>query len=101
MAEEKKIDIELRPEVARGIYSNLAIISHSPTEFTLDFVQMLPGMAKPSVGTCVIMTPEHTKRLLKALMDNVQRYESQFGEIRLRDNGAAPFTPPMGFKGEA
>ncbi|MBR4660319.1 MAG: DUF3467 domain-containing protein [Bacteroidales bacterium] len=100
MAEEKKIDIELRPEIARGIYSNLAIISHSPSEFTLDFVQMLPGMAKPSVGGRVIMTPEHTKRLLKALMDNVQRYESQFGEIRLRDN-TTPFTPPMGFKGEA
>jgi Protein of unknown function (DUF3467). len=97
--ENKQLDIELRPEVARGSYANLAIITHSSSEFILDFVQMMPGMPKPSVNSRVIMTPEHAKRLLKALMDNVQKYESQFGDIKLPENTAT--IPPMGFGGEA
>ena len=95
--EEQKIDIELRPEVARGVYSNLAIITHSASEFILDFVQMMPGLPKPSVNSRVLMTPENAKRLLKALMDNVQKYESQFGEIRFRDQNS--FIPPFGGSG--
>ena len=99
MADEKKIDIELRPEVARGCYANLAIITHSSSEFILDFIQMMPGLPKPTVNSRVLMTPEHTKRLLKALMENVQKYESQFGEIKLRES--ATIMPPFGFKAEA
>lgn len=95
--EEQKIDIELRPEVARGVYSNLAIITHSASEFILDFVQMMPGLPKPSVNSRVLMTPENAKRLLKALMDNVQKYESQFGEIKFRDQNS--FIPPFGGSG--
>lgn len=95
--EEQKIDIELRPEVARGVYSNLAIITHSTSEFILDFVQMMPGLPKPSVNSRVLMTPENAKRLLKALMDNVQKYESQFGEIKFRDQNS--FIPPFGGSG--
>lgn len=98
MAEEKNIDIELRPEIAAGVYSNLAIITHSSNEFIMDFVQMMPGLPKPRVNSRVLMTPENTKRLLRALMDNIQKYESQFGEIKLRDNAAVR---PMGFGGEA
>ena len=91
MAEEKKFDIEILPEIASGIYSNLAVITHSSNE-------MMPGIPKPTVKTRVIMTPENTKRLLRALMENVQKYESQFGEIKFRENPAAR---PMGFGGEA
>ena len=84
MAENKQIDIELRPEVARGCYSNLAVITHSSSEFIVDFVQMMPGLAKPTVNSRVLMTPENAKRLLKALMDNIQKYEQQFGQIQLQ-----------------
>ena len=97
MAENKQIDIELRPEVARGCYSNLAVITHSSSEFIVDFVQMMPGLAKPTVNSRVLMTPENAKRLLKALMDNIQKYESNFGEIKFRDQNS--FMPPMGGAG--
>lgn len=97
MADNNQIDIELRPEVARGNYSNLAIITHSTSEFILDFVQMMPGLPKPTVNSRVLMTPENAKRLLKALMENVQKYESQFGEIRFREQNT--FVPPMGNTG--
>ena len=83
MAEEKKFDIELRPEIAVGVYSNLAIITHSSNEFIMDFVQMMPGLPKPSVRSRVLMTPENAKRLIRALMDNMQKYESQFGRIEI------------------
>ena len=96
--EEKKIDIELRPEIARGVYSNLAIITHSASEFIFDFVQMMPGIPKPTVNSRVLMTPENAKRLLRAHMDNVQKYESQFGEIKLKEPAGVP---PMGFGGQA
>ena len=80
---QKQIQLELKPEIARGTYSNLAIITHSHSEFIIDFATMLPGQPKPEVGNRIIMTPEHTKRLLNALMDNITKYESQFGFIDL------------------
>ena len=83
MEENKQIQLELKPEVAKGCYSNLAIISHSHSEFIIDFATMLPGQPKPEVSNRIIMTPEHTKRLLNALMDNITKYESQFGFIDL------------------
>jgi hypothetical protein len=79
---ENKINIELSEEKASGIYSNLAIITHSTTEFVCDFVQMMPGMPKAKVQSRVIMTPENAKRLLRALQDNVQKFESNFGTIK-------------------
>jgi Protein of unknown function (DUF3467). len=86
---EKKIDIEIKPEVAQGRYSNLAIITHSSSEFILDFAQNMPGMPKVQVGSRIVMTPEHAKRLLGALNENIRKYESQYGEIRL------PVSPMM------
>ena len=83
---EKKIDIEIKPEVAQGHYANLAIITHSSSEFILDFAQNMPGLPKMQVGSRIIMTPEHAKRLLGALTENIRKYESQFGEIRLPMN---------------
>ena len=80
---EKKIDIEIKPEVAQGRYSNLAIITHSSSEFILDFAAALPGLPKAQIGDRIIMTPEHAKRLMNALFDNVSKYEAQFGVIDL------------------
>jgi|TARA_B110000116_G_scaffold272152_1_gene295448 hypothetical protein len=84
MAEKEKkskLNIELPEEVASGIYSNLAVITHSPTEFVTDFIQIMPGVPKAKVRSRIIMTPQHAKRLLKALAENVKRYESQHGSI--------------------
>lgn len=79
----QQLQIELKPEVAEGVYSNLAIITHSSSEVITDFVQMMPGMPKAQVRSRVIMAPEHAKRLLMALQDNIQKYEKQFGPIKL------------------
>ena len=80
---QKQIQLELKPEIARGTYSNLAIITHSHSEFIIDFATMLPGQPKPEVSNRIIMTPEHTKRLLNALADNINKFENQFGFIDL------------------
>ena len=76
-----KLNIELPEDVAGGMYSNLAVITHSPTEFVMDFIQIMPGVPKAKVRSRVIMTPQHAKRLMKALIENVKRYESQNGTI--------------------
>lgn len=83
MAEQPKneIKIELTPEVASGNYANLAVINHSPNEFFLDFIQVVPGMPQARVQTRVVMTPENAKNLLFALRDNLAKYESVFGDI--------------------
>ena len=78
------IDVELDPEVAKGHYSNLAIISHSTSEFIIDFASLLPGMPKAKVKSRVILTPEHAKRLLLSVQDNVARYETNIGRIELQ-----------------
>lgn len=83
MEEKNQISLELKPETARGNYSNLAIITHSRSEFILDFATMLPGLPKPEISNRLIMTPEHAKRLLNALQDNIIKYENQFGLIDL------------------
>ena len=84
MSEEKKkegLNIELGEEIAEGTYSNLAIINHSPSEFIVDFIQMMPGVPKAKVKSRVILTPQHAKSLMKALHDNINKYEDQFGKI--------------------
>ncbi len=94
MEEQKnKINIELSEEVAEGIYSNLAIITHSHAEFILDFVKMMPGIPKAKVKSRIILTPEHAKRLYKALHDNIRKFESIHGPIKeTKDSGMPPFT---------
>ena len=79
----QEINIELGEKEAEGIYSNLAIIAHSPAEFVIDFTRIMPGVPKGKVHARIIMTPPHVKLLLNALADNVMKYESQFGEIKL------------------
>ena len=80
-----QLAIEINPQTTKVSYSNLAIISHSRSEFVLDFATTLPGLPKAQVGDRIIMTPEHAKRLLNALAENVGRYEAQFGTISLGD----------------
>ena len=77
-----QINIELDEKIAEGIYSNLAIINHSVSEFVLDFVSVMPGTPKSKVKSRIILTPQHAKRLVKALNDNVKRFESAHGEIK-------------------
>lgn len=91
---ENQLNIALSPEVAEGVYSNLAIISHSSSEFVLDFVRIMPGTPKANVKSRVILTPEHAKRLLFALQDNITKYEQHFGKINMPEN-AAPMMPPV------
>lgn len=94
MEDKKKgLEIELSPEVAEGVYSNLAIIAHSSSEFIIDFARIMPGVNKANVKSRIILTPEHAKRLLYALQDNIARYESQNSKITLNGQGgtATPF----------
>ena len=99
--EEQKLSVNLSPEMAEGTYSNLAIIAHSSSEFVLDFVRMMPGMKQAEVKSRIILTPEHAKKLLYALQENVQKFENQFGKIQFNNAPAsAPqSTIPMSFGG--
>ncbi len=90
MAEEKnppqnQINIELSEEIAEGIYSNLAMIAHSNSEFVIDFIRLMPGVPKAKVKSRIVITPEHAKRLLFALKENIEKYEASFGLIKRTD----------------
>ncbi len=95
----QQINIELDADVAQGIYSNLAIINHSASEFVVDFVSIMPGVPKSKVKSRIILTPQHAKRLLKALADNVNRFEQAHGEIK--DFEQPPIPMNFGPTGEA
>lgn len=103
MADEKEtpnspqqINIELSEEIAEGIYSNLAMIAHSNSEFVIDFIRLMPGVPKAKVKSRIVITPEHAKRLLAALKDNIEKYEHSFGNIK--PSGEPPRFP-MNFGG--
>ncbi len=85
MADQQKdknqLNIELSEEIADGIYSNLAVITHSNAEFVIDFVRVMPGMPKAKVKSRILLTPQHAKRLMRALADNISKYESAHGKI--------------------
>ena len=85
-----QLNIEISEEVADGIYSNLAIITHSNSEFVVDFVRVMPGVPKAKVRARILLTPQHAKRLMRALIDNVQKYESAHGTIRESDMPEIP-----------
>jgi hypothetical protein len=90
---QEEINIELTEEIAEGVYSNLAIITHSHSEFVVDFVRLMPGVPKPKVKSRVILTPQHAKRLMKALQDNIKKFESMHGEIKdIEDGYGLPMT---------
>jgi Protein of unknown function (DUF3467) len=81
----QQINIELGEKEAEGIYSNLAIITHSPAEFIIDFTRIVPGVPKAKVHARIITTPQHAKMLLKALKDNIDKFEARFGEIQIEN----------------
>ncbi len=77
----KQLNIELSEDVAEGEYANLVMIAHSPEEFILDFIRVVPGVRKARVKSRIIITPQHAKRLLRALADNIERYERAHGPV--------------------
>jgi len=100
--QNKELQLEIKPDVAQGHYVNLALVTHSRSEFILDAAAILPAMPKAQIVSRLIMTPEHAKQLLLALQDNVHKYEQQFGDIQLpqqsrpQGNTIAPFSIPKG-----
>ncbi len=93
-----QLNIELSEDVAQGIYSNLAVITHSSAEFVVDFVRIMPGVPKAKVKSRIVLTPEHAKRLLNALQDNLSKYEAVHGKIKNTESGGVP-NIPMNFGG--
>lgn len=91
----QQLQIELGEKEAEGIYSNLAIITHSPAEFIIDYTRVTPGVPKARVLSRIIMTPQHMKLLIGAMKENLDRYESQYGEIRVE---GAQANHPFGFR---
>tara|TARA_B100001778_G_scaffold178293_1_gene146667 strand:+ start:191 stop:493 length:303 start_codon:yes stop_codon:yes gene_type:complete len=96
---DQKINIELDQEVAEGIYSNLAVINHSVSEFIVDFVSLMPGSPKAKVKSRIILSPQHAKRLKTALEDNIKRFEKSNGKIKNDDQSNIPLN--FGPTGEA
>lgn len=92
----QQINIELGEKEAEGIYSNLAIISHSPAEFIIDFTRIVPGVPKAKVHARIITTPQHAKMLMKALKENIEKFEAKFGDINIESapNQHFGFVPP-------
>lgn len=97
--EENQLQIELKEDIAQGTYANLAILTHSSSEFIIDFIRVMPGVPKAGVQSRVILAPEHAKRLLRALEDNVDKYERVFGTINIGEDQT--FSSMINMKGEA
>lgn len=98
----QQLQIDLPQTVAPGVYSNFAIISHSSSEFVVDFATLLPGVPKATVRSRVMLAPEHAKRLVQALQENIVRYEQQFGKIHIPNQQPRTIAPfGIGGKGEA
>ncbi|HOK37472.1 MAG: DUF3467 domain-containing protein [Bacteroidales bacterium] len=89
-AKQNQINIELDDQVGEGTYANLAVITHSPSEFVIDFVRIMPGLPKAKVKSRVILTPEHAKRFLGALQENIQKFESVNGPIKIKQGNPIP-----------
>ena len=98
-AKENNINIELDESIAQGLYSNLVIVNHSPTEFVLDFINVMPGAPKAKVRSRIILTPDHTKKFINALGENLNKYEKSFVKIKNFQKEVIPIS--FGPKGEA
>lgn len=94
---DKKMEIELSKDEAPGTYSNLVMITHSPSEFVFDFIAIMPGLTKARVMKRMVLTPEHAKRFSKALLDNIRRYEELHGEIQVK--GKSDVQQPFNYRG--
>lgn len=98
---QQGLQIELTPEIAQGEYANFAIITHSSSDFILDFARVLPGVPKTQVKSRVILAPEHAKRLLAALQENIMRYEREYGQIKIPNQEPRTIAPFGTSNGEA
>lgn len=96
-AKKPQLNIELSEEAAEGIYSNLAVITHSPAEFVIDFIRVMPGVPKAKVKSRIVITPQHAKRLMRAIGENIAKYESQYGPIQ--ESKGPEHIIPMNFGG--
>ena len=99
--QQQGLQIELTPDVAQGEYANFAIITHSSSDFVVDFARVLPGVPKSQVKSRIILAPEHAKRLLAALQENVMRYEREYGQIKIPNQEPRTIAPFGSSKGEA
>ena len=99
--QQGQMQIELPQDVSQGEYANFAIITHSSSDFVIDFARVLPGVPKAQVKSRVILAPEHAKRLLGALQENIMRYEHEFGPIRIPNQEPRTISPFPTGKGEA
>lgn len=99
--QQGQLQLELPQDVAQGEYANFAIISHSSSDFVIDFARVLPGVPKSSVRSRVILAPEHAKRLLNALQENIMRYEREFGTIKIPNQEPRTISPFNVGQGEA
>lgn len=97
--QQQQLNIELTEEMADGSYANLVIITHSFAEFVFDFVNVMPNIPKAKVKSRIVMTPHHAKRLMRALVENVKKFEAQHGQIKEQDTVDIPFT--LGTTGQA
>ncbi len=97
---DNQIEIELSEDIAQGVYSNLAIISHSSSEFVLDFIRVVPGVPKAKVKSRIILTPDHAKRLIAALQENIDKFEKMNGPVSINNENLG-FLPPLGGIGQA
>lgn len=91
--QKNQITIELKEDIAQGIYSNLVIITHSASEFVLDFVRIMPGIMKADVKSRIVLTPEHAKRFLETMKDNIKKFESVHGNIKNVEGNKVPVLP--------
>lgn len=96
-----QINVELSDEMAEGVYSNLVMFAHSNSEFVLDFIRLMPGVPKAKVKSRIVLTPEHAKRMLAALKDNIEKYEANFGKIKIPEESQRYPTNFSGTIGEA
>ena len=99
MANEQKLNINISPDKATGVFANLALIAHTPTEFVLDFAQIMPGINQANVVTRVVVTPDQAKKILGALQNNIGQYEKKFGVIAPIGGPVSGSTLPLSFPG--
>lgn len=99
MAEQKELKINIAPDKAQGVFANLALIAHTPTEFVLDFAQLMPGVPQANVVSRVVVTPDQAKKILGALQNNIGQYESKFGTIQPVGGAPKGSTLPLTFTG--
>ena len=99
MAEQKQLSINIAPDKAQGVFANLALIAHTPTEFVLDFAQLMPGLPQANVVSRVVVTPDQAKKILAALQNNIGQYEQKFGTIQPVGGPAKGSTLPLTFTG--